>query len=362
MKTKSKKIVLKLFLSYQRELEYLEEMALLGWFFTNIYLGIFYVFQKDEPRRMQYDIDRFNLPMKPTLEEIQHKEVFLEMAREMGWKEVAHDEGLTYYFGKEYVEGEVNELHNDEESRKYRATKFSSVLKRKSTALLPIFALLELVDLCYICWGPSLHLWWFRIFTAVYIILVGSWSYFMAKYSNWIERELSMSREEWKRSVDPRNHKTVHKLIVTVRFLSRFLGREAAKGWVLKDVTALSYHFERGENGSQIYTMDTKRLVNKRLKKGGKNYLVDHKDWLGLNNDWQIQSVKDAEKYGWSFVCALENRSIIYRGDPDQIQPLNDPKYDNSLRFASIIGGLGMAMVIGGFIGGVIGGLYSLFE
>ena len=362
MKMKAKKRVLKFFFSYQREMEYLERMAMQGWFFSNIHLGVLFIFRRGEPRRMQYDIDRFNLPKKPTLEEIQHKEVFLELAKEMGWEEVAHDESLTYYFAKEYVKGEVNELHNDSESRKYRARKFNSLMQRKAMMFLPVFVGLEMLELCYLCMGTEIRLggiW--QIFAAVYISVFGTVSFCLSKYGNRVEKELSMSREEWKESVSPATHKTMHRLIITVRFLRRFLAREAARGWILKNVTAFSYHFERGEEGGQVYTMDTKRLVNKRRKKEGKRYLVDHKDWTGLNNDWELQSVKDAEKRGWTFVCALENRSIIYRGDADLVQPLNDPRYDNSLRITSIIGEFGVAILISGFLGGICGLLISLF-
>lgn len=71
-------------LSYQKECQWLEEMALNGWFFEQVKGGIFYRFRKGEPAHMLYEVDRFNLPKKPTLEEIRHKEMFMDMATELG--------------------------------------------------------------------------------------------------------------------------------------------------------------------------------------------------------------------------------------------------------------------------------------
>ena len=102
----------KFIMSIQEECRWLEEMAQKGWFFTNITMGVRYTFKKGEPRKVVYDIDRFDIPKKPTLEDINAKEIFMEMAEDMGWKEVTHDETMTYYFVKDYEEGGINEIHN----------------------------------------------------------------------------------------------------------------------------------------------------------------------------------------------------------------------------------------------------------
>lgn len=349
------------FLSYQKELCYLEKMAMQGWLLENISVGVIYTFRKSAPVRMLYDVDRFNLPKKPTLEEIRHKEMFLEMAQEMGWKEITHDESLTYYFAKEYVEGDVNELHNDEASRAYRARKFSSHMRKQATIMMPFLALLSLMCLCYELMGQLTEMRGWLIFVLSYVSLFGFWCYFLLRFSVKTEKELTMSRQEWMENIDPETHKTVHKLILTARFLGRFLRKQAQEGWILTEVTALSYSFVRGTGEGQIYTMDTKGLVNKRRKKAGEKNLGDRKDWMGLNNDWELQSVKEAEEKGWTFVCALENRSIIYRGDPGQAEPLNDAKYDNSLRLISLIGEFGATIIACGVIGGICGMLWGWF-
>ena len=110
--------------SYQQERLWLEEMARKGWFLENINWGCIFTFVKGEPKHMLYDIDRFSIPKNPTLEEIRHKEMFFEIARELGWQEVTHGEDMTYFFAKEYEEDGINELHNDPESRRFMAAKY----------------------------------------------------------------------------------------------------------------------------------------------------------------------------------------------------------------------------------------------
>ena len=107
--------------------------------------------------------------------------------------------------------------------------------------------------------------------------------------------------------------------------------------------------------------MDSKSLVNERRESAQKNRFNDEKDLIGINNDWEIASVKEAQEKGWTFVCALENRAIIYRGDAQTVQPLNDPKHDNSLRWISLIGEFGFYLLCCGLIGGIIGFITSYF-
>ncbi|MBQ7954381.1 MAG: DUF2812 domain-containing protein [Lachnospiraceae bacterium] len=353
--------------SYQKECRWLEEMAMKGWFLENITIGIIYKFRKDEPKRMMYEIDRFNLPKKPTLEEIQHKEIFMEMAQELGWQEVTHDESLTYYFCKEYEEGGINELYNEEESRRYRAQKFGSFLKKQAKAMTFWAMIITIIDVLIRLESLAIRemadkLVWYDWFTLIYVIICCATALFSWKLGEKTEKELSMTRAEWEASVDTALHKTVRKLVLTTRGLSKLLKKEEEKGWILKSVTPTKYFFEKREGGQQVYTMDTKWLTNQRLKKSGASKIDDSKDWQGLSNDWQIQSVKDAQEKGWQFVCALENRTIIYRGDADVVEALNDAKYDYSMRSTSIIGEYGMFLILCGLIGGVIGFFVGLLS
>ena len=118
------KKITKCYLSFRKELDWLEEMALKGYMLKDIKFGIRYYFQKEQPRHMLYEIDRFDLKKNPTSEEMLQKKQFIEMATEAGWREVTHDESMNYYFTKEYEENGFNELYNDEESIQIRADKY----------------------------------------------------------------------------------------------------------------------------------------------------------------------------------------------------------------------------------------------
>lgn len=347
-------------LSYQKECQWLEEMALNGWFFEKAKGGIFYRFRKGEPAHMLYEVDRFNLPKKPTLEEIRHKEMFMDMATELGWTEVTHDKSMTYYFSKEYEEGGINELYNEEETRNYRAKKFSSFLRQQANSLISLILLVTAVDVwiklkMVLIEGLEALLDWYDWFVLIYVCCACVHALFLRKTAEHTERELSMTRAEWKASIDPAQHKVKRKLIFTMRGLSKMLKKEEEQGWILESVTPTRYFFQRKSGEKQIYTMDTKWLTEQRKKKQQTGKTAEDKDWRGLNNDWQLQSVKEAEENGWQYVCALENRMIIYRGNAGEAKRLNDEKYDYSLRSTSIIGAYGMYLLCCGLVGGIIG-------
>lgn len=352
------------FFSFLKERIWLEDMAEKGFFLKNITMGIYYTFEKGEPKHMLYEIERFNLSKKPTLQEIQHKEFFMDMAEELGWKEVTHDESMTYYFAKEYVEGEINEICNDEASREYKAEKFKTYYYGKAKEM--VFWMFLLIAICLavrllgIALQTSLFLW-YDWFVLVYGIIGMGSVLFMWKLGDLCKKELAVTRQEWEEQNDPQRHKTVRKLIWTIRGLNRFLKKEAEGGWVLTGVTLTRYFFEKSIEGAQVYTLDSRWLTNKRQAGQKEKGFKDPKDWEGMNNDWQIQSVKDAKEKGWSFVCALESRAVIYRGEAGTTQALNDPKYDNSLRGISLIGEYGLLLLISGLIGGIIGGLSAWY-
>lgn len=345
--------------SYQKERAWLEEMALQGWFLENIRFGVLYTFVRGEPRKLLYDVDQFPLSKKPTLEEIRHKEMFLEMARELGWREVTHSEDMTYYFAREYEEGGVNELHNDRESRRYMAEKYRRYLWDRGKQMVfwatVIAGCTLFVRLLGLLSGIDLKLGWFDWFALVYILCSNGMALFAWRVGIRTEKELSLSREEWREQNDPASHKAVRKLILTNRGLNRFLSSQEKQGWLLSSVTPTKYFFGKSEGGSQIYTMDCKSLTNRRRQAGNQKKFEDSKDWIGINNDWELQSVREAEEKGWSFVCALENRAIIYRGEAGKVQPLNDAKYDSRLRWISLIGEYGFYMLCCGAVGAVIG-------
>ena len=351
--------------SYQKERKWLEDMALKGWFLEDLSLGIYFTFVRGTPRRYLYDVDRFNLSKRPTLEEIRRKEMFLEMARELGWREVTHDESMTYYFAKEYEEGGINELHNDPDSRRYRAEKFQAFLKESAKRQVfwgAVVAVADLVVKLFQLLFQRYNLGWYDWVTLIYVILANFMSVAAWRWGDRCAAEMTMTRAEWEESTDPAVHKSVRKLIFTVKKLKQFLQDQARKGWILTDVTPTRYFFEKREGVNQVYTMDSKWLVNRRRKELDQERIADSKDWNGLNNDWQIQSVHDAEERGWTFVCALENRTVIYRGEEGRISPLNDRKYDRKLRWISLVGEYGFYLLLCVLAGGIAGFILGMIQ
>lgn len=355
---RDKKRVFRLFLSFQKARAWLESMAAEGWFLSDMTLGAIYTFIRGEPKRMLYDVDRFSLSKKPSLEEIEHKELFWEMAQELGWQEVTHSESMTYYFAREYEEGGINELCNDEESRRYRAEKFKSIYHMFAKKYVFWVMVVVIVDIYVRLAGRALDistLDWYEWFTVFYAAVGNACALAAWRIGEKSKRELSMTRQEWEESVNPASHKVVRKLILTNRGLNRFLSRQSAEGWTLTEVTPIRYFFERSKVERQVYTMDSKYLVNQRRRARSQEKIGDSKDWSGMNSDWELQSVYEAEEKGWSFVCALGNRSIIYKGEESVVQPLNDGKYDNNLRCISLVGKYGAVMILCGILGGILG-------
>lgn len=343
----------KFIMSIQEECRWLEEMAQKGWFFTNITMGVRYTFKKGEPRKVVYDIDRFDMPKKPTLEDINAKEIFMEMAEDMGWKEVTHDETMTYYFVKDYEEGGINEIHNDEDTRKLRAEKYSRMLLRQKDSLLGVVFFIALADLLNMILEDVTNdyfMTWYNYFSVGYIGFFAAYSIWVKGVAEKLRTELSMSREQWEYS--RYNVKKEKKFILTNRGLTKYLAGMAKEGWMLTDVTAFNYSFRKSDVTDVVYTIDAHSYTMFRHKD---EITGDKKDWYGMNADWQIQSVKDAEELGWSYVCSLENKTVIYSGNKDSVEPLNDKKFDNSFTFISWIGKAGVTTIILGLIGFVIG-------
>lgn len=359
MSNPAKEKRIKWFLSLVKEKLWLEEMAEQGYILDNLTLGCIFTFRKEDPIKLLYEIDRFNLPKNPTLKEIQYKEEFLNMANEMGWHVITHDEDLNYYFCKEYREEDINELYNDEESRIFHARKFKEhynwganqlnglvLLFVCFTTILQVLNVVSHIDVA------GAFVWFNLIYTILFLWL----AWLMRKLGDASYKELLLTREEWTYLYNSKQIRKVRKLVLTNRNLNHFLRKQAKNGWKLVHMTPTKYTFERTTDEEYCYTIDTKFLTNKRRKANGNSIITDYKDWNGINNDWQIQSLKDANEKGWEYVCAFENRSVIYRKDrEDEKNLLNPKKYDNSLRFISIVGFTWFVIIISGIVGFLAG-------
>ncbi|MDL2301362.1 DUF2812 domain-containing protein [Lachnospiraceae bacterium OttesenSCG-928-D06] len=355
----------KYFVSWHKEREWLEQMALQGFFLEDIKNSLFYTFRKGEPKRMLYEVDCFLLPKNPTIEEIRHKELCLDLAEQFGWKEVTHSEKLVYYFAKEYVKGEGDELYNDEESRALKGERFVSVLRDKIDKLPLLNIILVLLAMVL---KPELYedgtahgIGWYTTFVFCYVIFTSLTMLCTGKIIKIHKKEFMMSRQQWQESRSENHCKMVRRIVFTGVGLSHFLRKEAENGWFLKRMTTGRYYFEKGNNKTLLYTMDSKFLLNKRRKKRKQEEVSDKKDTLGMSNDWQVMSVKEAEEKGWTFVCAFENRAIIYSGEAFVAKELNSDKVLKWVRGVSLIGNLGVMMIVSALIGGIIGGIVGYF-
>ena len=345
---------LKWFVSYAEELYWLEEMALKGWKLKNIKLGILFYFEPCEPVRLLYEIDRFDLPQNPTLKDIRHKDIFIEVAQDMGWEVVAHDEGKNYYFCKPYLKGEINELYNDEESRNHRAMRYKELFRCKASVLLKILWFFSIIFfvLYLVEWVTGeIASEGGQIFVFIYIISILSLYFFM----NYISEKYYLEFLRMKKTDDIAQKKIERKLIFTNNKLNKYLSEMARSGWMLEHMTAARFFFIREAAADYQYTMDSKYLTNKRSQ-------ALREDKLKTNNDWQLKSLKDAESKGWIFVCALEDRMVIYRNHlGERPRELNESKYNGRPRVVSLIGEYIIYLILCGLAGGVVGFGISYF-
>ena len=356
----------KLFISMMKEKIWLEQMALNGYKLIKMTMGMRYTFEKIEPTRLIYEIDRFNLPKNPTLREIKSKHDSIAMAEEMGWKIVLHDEDLNYYLCKEYAKGDINELYNDQESRQIHAEKYrkryTSVGKEMLNlviflnTMLIIIGIIEMFDINKV---GSAFTWLVVGCTMFSVIMAVLYNKVGELYYN----EFLITEEEWIKKNDYLNNdsKILRKYIFRSKTLQKFLEKEGENGWYPQKLSLTRYTFIKSESGRYQYIMDSKYLTNKRLKAIGASKISDPKDLGGIGNDWQVQSVEDAEKLGWKFVCAVQNQSILYRApkanNVEQLNPNGKMSFVGILSFKT-----GMIFVVSGGFGFAIGLIWKMLS
>lgn len=367
MKSRIKKI--KFFLTFHKEREWLEKMALQGYMLEDVKFGMFYYFRKEEPKHMLYEVDRFDLKRNPNLEEMMEKKNFIDMAREAGWREVTHDESLTYYFTKEYEEDGFNDLYNDEESIQIRADKFRNIYMSQAILMVKMVALVAVVQFI-VDWlligdhlGNTAELaneWkFYHAFCAIYVIATTIIACIMFKMSEVMYEDMRMMSREAYKDKKSREIRKEKKLIMTTKGLQKYLRKHAENGEKLISMGMLTYTFEKTESRAVDFVMDTKSMVDARRKKAGMKRISDTKDWNLMGNDWQADSIAYASEHGLECLCAFDNRAIIYQVYDEKDIPEDMAK--SRVRLFSIIGGTGMLMLIGGVIGMAVGFLMALF-
>lgn len=301
------------FVSLRKEMHWLEEMAQKGYFLTDLSMGFIYSFRQDTPQHLVYEVDRFDLPKSPSLKEIQEKEMFLSLAEEMGWQEVTHDEDMNYYFCKPYEEDGINEMYNDDEMRTARAAKFRDHYQRTGRQL----------GMTMICWlfvlfllslGSSHPLASTICFLLAVITVAGEM--FVYHMSEFFYQEFSLNPQEWERIYGSGvNVRKKRRLFLTTHGLEKYLHRQSLQGWHLTKNHAITYYFEKADTKEYYYTVDSRKAVNRRRKAQKQRAISDRKDINQQNNDWQVQSVQDAQRLGLKFTSAYGNNQVIYRSE-----------------------------------------------
>ncbi|EET59651.1 hypothetical protein BRYFOR_08267 [Marvinbryantia formatexigens DSM 14469] len=301
----------KFIMSLMREKFWLEEMAQQGLFLKNINFGVVYTFEKGSPQRLVYDVDRFDLPKYPLLKDIRDKEMFVSLAEEMGWREITHDEDMNYYFCKPYEEDGINEMYDTEEERHVHALKYrdryrhAAQINYKSVLIFDVF-MVFLALMVRSEFPLVLGFVW-----SMLIMMFGFWCESIAQMC---EREFRMGAQEWLRANGKKSDtKKEYRLFLTTRGLTRYLQRQGRDGWHIMRSSAVCYSFEKGPQETWYYTVDSKTSVNRRRRAMHLRKIGDGKDINQQNNDWQVESVKEAEQNGLEFACAYANNQILYR-------------------------------------------------
>lgn len=263
---------------------------------------------------MVYEIDRFDLPKSPSLNEIQEKEIFMSLAAEMGWQEITHDEDMNYYFGKEYVDGDINELYTDEEMRRIHADKYRQRYYKIANQMSMWGMVLGIALIAeIILFTNYAELLWAVLILMLYFAVFGSC---MNKAGTMYYKELQMEIGEWHDFYEKKkNMKKCYRFFFTTKGLERFLKKQSERGLHIVKMTDFSFLFEKGIPVQKEYTLDTRAAVNSRRKNEKTQKIKDGKDLNNINQDWQIQSVKDAQEKGMQFICSCGNGQILYCGE-----------------------------------------------
>lgn len=353
--------------NFRKETEWLREMSESGWFLKDMKMGVKYIFEKGEPKTMVYEVDRFNLPAHPTEEQITEKEDFVAMAEELGWKVVLHDEDLNYYFAKEYEEDGMNELYDTDEARRLHAEKYTNhfidTVKLMSIYTGIIFA--SVAFLMIIQMSEAYKDKFFNGFVLTFTIL-GTLFVFLNVLLLWVAKinydSFILGKEEWEEEYLRRScERKEKKMFNRTRSLIKHLEKRSREGWHVKSVRARLQIYEPGVNTAYRYAIDTKKLTNRRRVADGEEVFADKRDWNGINNDWQVESLKDARTKGWSYVCALDNRVVLYRSvEEDNCEPINPPESEGKFLTGALLGTIGKCMLVGFVLGLILGVIMSV--
>lgn len=307
---------IKFIFSLCKERDWLEQMAREGWLLTNIDLGFIYHFKQVPPCEKVFEIERFGLSSHPTIQEVNYRKFALDVAAQSGWEVVTHDEDLNYYFMKDKAGDETDEFYDDEASRIERAERFRKryaqdvplILMRQDIGLSVIYSLFFLFLL--IC-KPDVKAIFplvvgllFAVITAIDVFC----NHFYMKWGQRIYEELCMSREEWSNYT----HLSEKKSFSKIHQLLSYLQEKNQAGLVLSDYENGSYVFEK-ETQAYDYFVDTKACLKSRLKKQGKHFTDEKKDFTLQGLKWYEFSIANMAEYSFKPICIIKKGAIIYK-------------------------------------------------
>jgi len=344
---------IKLFRSIYKEREWLEEMAGQGWLFAGVTMGVLYYFEQTEPCEKLFEIERFDISTHTTMEELDARNLALDLASRSGWSVIFQDADMNYYFMKDKKNSECNELYSDAKYRRERAERF-----RKHHAInTPISLLVEWLIISIFCMlilfmmlpilqeiDPAVPV----IFGLIYIITtiteIGS-AFYNITLGQYLYDELLLSREAWEAGQQFRFKKHFR----TVGQLKEFLFRQSEEGLVLSNCSNNHYLFEQDAN-CYDYFVDTKSCFKKRMSEQPASSDSDALHWYEF-------SIAYASEYHLKPLGIIRNNAIVYRR-PHSAAPLpaeNDSHTIHSripslLKAALVAGALLVGLFIGIFV------------
>ncbi len=342
------------FTSILKERDWLEEMARKGYLLKNITLGCFYKFEECEPCEKVYEMERFAISLSGNAkkQELTAKRTALDIAKQMGWEQVTHDEALNYYFVKDRAGDESDEFYDSEEDRRRRAEKYRRYLAMDTPktllGLLMVVAVVYLLLFFLIGNNPVELVPWMAVLIAFTIVEVGV-SLYSIRMGDKFYKELLMSRAEW----EQRKKYSVEKQFRKIEELLPFLQERDEEGLAFVCVEDGAYLFEET---CQHYTyyVDTYKAMKSRMKKMGKKWRQEEKDFENLSTKWHENSIGEAEKLGIEAVCCVDSNLIVYRRN----QKLPEVVWENGAKGSTrpfVFAGIMKYMIIG-FLVGLIGG------
>ncbi len=300
----------KFFLSLLKERDWLEEMAAQGWVLTDITFGIIYDFKESQPCQKVFEVEHFGVSASPTVQELNARDMAMDIAIQSGWEMITHDEDMNYYFMKDKANDETDEFYDDEDMRKERAERYRRRYSYESPlALLSSWLTLSVIYILLFLFfeGSKVHtglMWFYILFTFFEIsIITLSIAWGQKMYG-----EFSLSREEW----NNRKRLSEKNSFGKVQQLRVFLQEKSEKGLSFISYEGGKYLFEE-DNSRYDYFVDTKACLKKRLKEQGVKFKNEEKDWSFQSLKWYETSIKDSRKYGLKLVGIINREVLIYK-------------------------------------------------